>query len=183
MPHVTKAEFARIMGVKRVTVTRACQRGRLSRALVKDATGHEVLDLEIAKQEWEDNCKEHNRSEALQAREASRKAVAVPTIDTPPEPEEDEEEPSPVGPDGKPMSSAERKRHWDAVAAEIKARKAAGELCEIAVFEKKVADLAARFKTKLLGVPSRAKQADPDLTIEQITLVENLIRECLESDD
>lgn len=171
---VTKSEFARHIRVDRVAVTRACQRGRLSRALVKDETGHEVLDLEIAEQEWVENCKEHNRSEALHEREAARLSSITPPPVVNPSPTIAA---SPATP--KEMGAAERKRHWDAKKAELQYREAAGELCDKAVFEHRVAELATQFKTRLLGVPSRVKQADPDLTTKQILMIEALIREAL----
>lgn len=45
------------------------------------------------------------------------------------------------------------------------------------------ADVIAKFsmvKTRLLGVPSRARQRDPSLTGRQVAMVDELIREALE---
>jgi phage terminase Nu1 subunit (DNA packaging protein) len=69
---------------------------------------------------------------------------------------------------------------------------AEAELAEIELAEKRAAlvlaaDVEARLvnehtraRTKLLGVPARARQQDPTLTPEHLVLIEDLIREALE---
>jgi hypothetical protein len=63
---------------------------------------------------------------------------------------------------------------------EIKRRKAEGELVERAAVERAQSDLAAIVRTKLLGVPSRAKQRIPHLTVQEVEELTLLIREALE---
>lgn len=81
------------------------------------------------------------------------------------------------------MDYAEARRRREAAEAE----KAEIELAELkqtlipaADVEARLVGVFSRCKTKLLGVPSRARQQDPGLTTAQIALVDALIREGLE---
>ncbi|WP_224240203.1 hypothetical protein [Hyalangium gracile] len=72
------------------------------------------------------------------------------------------------------------KVYWQARKAELEFREAAGELVPAAGVRAELEDVFRKCRTKLLGVPSRAKQAMPELTTAQIAKFEGLIRESLE---
>ena len=57
---------------------------------------------------------------------------------------------------------------------------AAVEAMTDAELEARLVTLFASCKTKLLGIPSRARQADPTLSSVQVAIVESLVREALE---
>jgi phage terminase Nu1 subunit (DNA packaging protein) len=64
--------------------------------------------------------------------------------------------------------------------AELDLAERAATLVESGAVEAQLVEVFARCRTKLLAVPSRVRQADPALTVRQLTLVEELIREALE---
>ena len=68
----------------------------------------------------------------------------------------------------------------DAEKAEIDVARMKGELLVARDVEDRMVAVFASCKTKLLGIPSRARQADPALTSSQVTLIEELVREALE---
>lgn len=67
-----------------------------------------------------------------------------------------------------------------AALAEIELAEKQGELVPVADVESKLVGVFSSCKTKLLGIPSRARQRDPGLTLAQVALIETLVREALE---
>ncbi len=63
---------------------------------------------------------------------------------------------------------------------ELERRQKEGLLLERKVVERTWASLVTAAKVKLLGIPSRAKQRIPHLTLEEIDLLTELVRESLE---
>lgn len=89
----------------------------------------------------------------------------------------------PIAPDVDEPSLLEvRSRHELAKAqlAEIDLAERRAELVLVAELDVRLTSLFASCKTKLLGIPSRARQADPKLTAPQVALIESLVREALE---
>lgn len=74
---------------------------------------------------------------------------------------------------------AEAQKFWQAKLAELKFRKEAKELVQASEVEAEWAKLLGEVRSKLLGVPTRVKQAAPHLTVADVVLVESLIREAL----
>ena len=67
-----------------------------------------------------------------------------------------------------------------ALLAELDLAERRRELLPARDVEARLADAFANCKTKILGVPSRARQMDPALTHAQLALFEKLLREALE---
>lgn len=67
-----------------------------------------------------------------------------------------------------------------ATLVELELEEKRGALVRVEDVEAKWADIVAVFRTKLLGVPARARVRDPSLSGKQVTLIDNLIRESLE---
>lgn len=91
--------------------------------------------------------------------------------------------PTAPGGGGEDLSLVEvRARHELAKAqlAEIELAEKRGDLVEVAEVDARLTGVFTSCKTKLLGVPSRARQADPSLSVAQIALIESLVREALE---
>lgn len=146
-----------------MTITRAVKRGRLRETVVRDEKGRPcgISDFAAADLEWDANSDYTDAAHRLEAA-----PVTVPP--------EGSKSPTTLA-----EASVEEKK-WRAKLAELKYREAIGELIPVKDAEKRIADLVTAFKTRLLGLPSRAKQADPSLSVVQIGLVENLVREALE---
>lgn len=70
---------------------------------------------------------------------------------------------------------------WKSKQAELKFLLAAGELVEARDVEARLVAVFTECKTKLLGLPSRAKQALPHLSLADISTLDALVRESLEA--
>lgn len=163
---LSQRAFAKILGVSNVQVNRAIKSGRLS----KGVRNGQIVDVELAKREW-------NASEDLGRANLKMLAAAA----------ERRAEPGPeMGPasalkEGAGVfEAAAAQKFWQAKQAELKFKREAGELVPAADLRAEVVSAFTEVKTKLLGIPARAKQQDPELTVVQIALFEGLIREALE---
>jgi hypothetical protein len=76
--------------------------------------------------------------------------------------------------------SRARREAAEAALAEIELDEKRRELVPVRDVEARLVGVFSSCKTKLLGVPSRARQRDPTLTPAQIVLLEELVREALE---
>ncbi|MDB4884155.1 MAG: hypothetical protein JWL95_2921 [Gemmatimonadetes bacterium] len=76
--------------------------------------------------------------------------------------------------------SRARREAAEATLVEIELAEKRNELLPAKDVESRLVNVFAGCKTKLLGVPSRARQRDPSLTGPQIELFDSLIREALE---
>ena len=75
--------------------------------------------------------------------------------------------------------SRARKEAALAALAEIELAEKLGELVPAYDVERRLVSVFSGCKTKLLGIPSRARQRDPSLTVQQVAMIERLIREAL----
>jgi hypothetical protein len=155
-----------------MAVSRAVKAGRVDKSVARDATGKAIgiFDPEAADREWAAVTKDKHVPHAVQ----DRQAPALPGGD--PEVE--------VGEDGQPIPprsvSAARKEAAEARLAELKLALEEAKVIPAQNVEVRLANLFTQCKTKLLGVPSRARQQDPGLTASQLALLEGLIRGALE---
>ena len=177
-------DYARRRGVSPMAVSRAVTAGRLTKSVVRDAKGDpKIADADLADREWEattdysrapGTVKERAAAERLDGAHgtvAGRKSAARPR-------------PAVVD-DGMPeeLSLAEesaKEKHWKARIAELEFRERSGELVDAKAMEAKLADMFTTVRTKLLGLPTRAKQQLPHLTASDVTLLDSLVREALE---
>lgn len=168
-------------GGSHVAVLNAIKGGRL-----KDSVrAGKIVDADLADREWAANT---NYAEApLAVREAgvARDAPgrAAPELDVVdvlgPEPPEGE-----GAADAGVMSMKEAARLrlvWQAKREELKFKQEARELVPVRDVDAKLQDVFRVCRTKLLGIPSRARQQMPELTPVQVGLLEGLIREALEA--
>lgn len=72
------------------------------------------------------------------------------------------------------------KEHYLAKQAEIEYQKAAGELVAVSDVKKEWHAIASVVRTKILGIPSKAKQRIPDLSRDQFIILEKITRDALE---
>lgn len=88
---------------------------------------------------------------------------------------------SPTGPQVNDLAVARARREAaQARMAELELARQEGELVLAKDVEARLADVFLRCRTKLLGVPTRAREQDPTLTDQQIKLVDELIHEACE---
>lgn len=76
--------------------------------------------------------------------------------------------------------SRARKEAAQAALAELELERERGRLVAARDVARGIADMIIACRAKLLGVPSRAKQAMPELTSEQVDVIDSLVREALE---
>lgn len=157
-------------GGSQAAVNRAIRAGRLKASVSKDDSGRTRIDPEAADREWA----------------ATTRAEYVPLTGPGATPvREGASAASRTGPGAEeptPELAESRARHEAAKAAlaELDLREREGELVAAAEVKAGMVAVFTRAKTKLLGIPSRARQQDPGLTQGQFALIEGLIREALE---
>lgn len=146
-----------LVGTTHGAVQAAIKSGRLVKAVVNGKIDSAIADAEWASTTLED-----------------RVPLTGPTS-----PASDDEDDLP---DGIPSlkESRARREAAEAALAEIELAEKRSELVLAADVESRLVNVFSRCKTKLLGVPSRARQRDPGLTGPQVSLIEALIREALE---
>lgn len=151
--------YAKRRGVSVEAVSQAAKNGRLSKSVVRGAHRRVkgISDPDLADREWA----ETTRVEMipLSGPAAQRGAGGEPS-------------PLAVGRSRLEMARAEL--------AEMEIAQRKGELVKAVDLEARLVGIFGGCKTKLLAVPSRARQEDPDLTAAQLALFEALIREALE---
>lgn len=72
------------------------------------------------------------------------------------------------------------KAYWQAKTAELDFKEAAGELVPAVGVKAELESVFRSCRTKLLGIPSRARQLLPGLSVADVGVIENLVREALE---
>ncbi|AGC43265.1 hypothetical protein MYSTI_01934 [Myxococcus stipitatus DSM 14675] len=153
--------YAKHRGCSHVAVLKAIKRGRL----VKSITPDKKVIPSIADREWIENT---DLTRAPQRAPEIQVTAVIPP------------EPAPSAPPVSINDAALRQKHWQAQLAELKYRKAAGELVEVAQVRHHLEDVFRQCRTRLLGLPTRIKQGLPHLTVADHALVDAYIREVLE---
>jgi phage terminase Nu1 subunit (DNA packaging protein) len=144
------------------SVQRAIKRERISVVLVDGVK--RIPDPEAADREWAANTDHSRASGAIKDLVDGVEGDAL----------ED-------GNDGPSLSKeSAREKHWKAHLAELTYRQRAGELVGAAAVAAEYSDFCTTVRTKLLGLPSRMKQAHPDLSLEQLATLDDYVREALE---
>lgn len=138
---------------------RAVKRRRLDKCLVIVKGKPKIADVALADQEWEANTDLTKAPASVKARAAAR-GVAVPSISL-------------------AEAAAEEKR-WKAERAKLEFQARSGELISAKEVEARLVEDFARFRTKALGVPSKAKQLIPALTAADVRTLARVMRELLE---
>lgn len=183
---ITQAAYARhraargLAGASKVAVGRAVKVGRLKDCLEVVSGVARIKDVALADREWEANTDAGMQLKALglttppaalAALMARPSPLPSPTFDNPPEPEDTV---------GDFQAARTRKEVALADMAELKFREAAGELIPARDVERQLSGYLVNCKTRLLAIPSRAKQALPHLVAADLVVLEGLLRESLE---
>lgn len=185
--------YAKLRGVSAMSVSRAVSAGRLKASVVRDEHGQpKIADVALADREWEAATDYSKAPAAVKQQAAERQraktdrpaapvkpaaaAAPSPPAARPRSPADDEP--------GAPLSLAEesaREKHWRARIAELEFKKRAEELVDAKAMKAQLSDSFTKVRTRLLGLPTRAKQQLPHLTIADIGTLDSLVREALEA--
>lgn len=138
-------------GKTRASVQEAIESGRLAASVAYVGGRPRIRDVELADREWAE----------------ATKAEHIPITN---------------GGEGASALAAARTRRETALAglAEIELAKEQGALVRAADVEAAMVGMITRSRNKIMGVPAGLRQRDPTFTLEQVRLVEDLIREALE---
>jgi hypothetical protein len=175
--------YARHRDVSPTAVHRAIESGRLVKCVVRDAAGkfRGITDLALADREWAEST---DLTKAPMSVIVHTEQLGSPAA-TPGPAGADLPEPSAavLEADSERLSlstATAREKHWKAKTAELDYKKQIGELVDAKEVEARIVDEYSRVRTKMLGVARKAKAQLPHLTREDVTTIDNLIREVLE---
>jgi hypothetical protein len=173
-PRISLKEYAAHRGVSVQAVKKAIKFERLKKSLVSSSTGrYKIRSITAADLEWEQNTdpKLQRGVAAINAEELEAELGRRP----------DEKDPEPASDVASRRKWSGMRERFAALREKARYEEETGKLVDRAAFEKVAARIASEVKTKLLGVPSRAKQRIPALTAADITALDDLIREALEA--
>lgn len=180
---ITQAAYAKRRGVSAMAVSKAISTGRLRESVILIDGTAKIRDPDLADREWARNTDVSQAPTYVQEREAARAAAAATSpfaahslvVSAGPARPPEESDP------GSELSRAGAAvKLWDARMRELKYREAAGELVPAASVRAQLAKVFGACKTKLLGIPSQAKQALPHLSIADLEKLGEIVRESLE---
>jgi hypothetical protein len=83
-------------------------------------------------------------------------------------------------PDVSIAAASAAEKHWRSKKAELDYKKAAAELVDAKEITAAFTQLIVTSRTKLLGLPTKAKSRLPHLTLEDLAVLEEIVRESLE---
>jgi hypothetical protein len=153
---VTKAEAARALNISPQAMTRAIREGRVKTKI--SAAGREMVELDGLRERY--------------AATTQRKIGGADLGDTPPRKS------------GEPIpdynESRARTEFLKAELLELERAEKERTLIPAAEVEAKWVELVTIARTKLMGMPSKAKQRMPDLSADDIAILEDIVRESLE---
>jgi phage terminase Nu1 subunit (DNA packaging protein) len=154
---MSQSEYARRRDCSQKAVADAIKDGRVSRSVVRVNGVAKIADPDLADEEWAANTRTKATPEAKAAADAAYQSMRA---------QHEREK----------LRLAELKRQE----AELDLAKKRGSLIEFAKAEADVADAFRAVRTRLLSVPSRARQRRPTLSDGDIELFEELIEVALE---
>ena len=163
MPLITRKEAAEKMGVTIQAVYGAIKEGRLT--AMTDDKGKIVINSDTLEKEW------YSKSAFRRVRTTSKDSNVVvhksrlsKTNESIPEYEE----------------SKARTEHLKAELLELDRKVKENELVAMEEVENKWCDIITNARTKLLGIPAKAKQRIPDLDTNAVACLDDIVREALE---
>ena len=171
--------YARQRGVSHQAVLRAIARGRLQTSLIVVAGVTKIADRARADQEWAANTDLSKAPDHIKARAAALEGDQDPEATT-----AEGDAPAAAAEGDEPASLANSsaiEKHWKAKLAELHYKQRAGELVHAADMTAAIAEAFSTLRTKLLGLPSKAKQQLPHLTLSDLATLDSIVRETLEA--
>lgn len=169
--------YAKRRGVSVEAVSRAITRGRLLNSVTRIAGVPKIADPELADQEWDANTDLSRAPDAVKARAAAGSGATAGDVG----PGDDFEGESEAQAGRELAAASAREKHWRAQTAELNYKVRAGELVNAKEMAAAMADAFSTVRTKLLALPSQAKQRLPHLTLDDLATLEELVREDLDA--
>jgi hypothetical protein len=163
MTLLTKTEASRVLGVSRQSIYNAIKENRLS--VVVDADGTEKIDSNTMREEWAKNTQTRINVGPVRQREKQPRAPRLgKTQESIPDYDE----------------SRARTEHLKAELLELERQQKEGLLVKAEEVELKWVEIVTLARTKIMGIPTKAKQRIPDLDTDAVTMLEDIVRETLE---
>lgn len=182
MSLITKADAARALGVTKEAVYAAIKTNRIS--VVRTNDGRELINSETMRDEWARNTQKRigrgpkppagtvertpkrpgeltpaeRRAEAAPAQNIAQTVEPVPDYDL----------------------SRARTEHLKAELLELERKQKEQILVKADEIEAKWVEIITMARTKIMGIPTKAKQRIPDLDTDAIGLLDDIVRETLE---
>jgi len=177
MALITRAEAARALGVTPEAVYAAVKSGRLS--VIQSRDGKPLVNSETMREEWAKNTQTRigmgpkppgpgKEKKPLRSREERMASREEPRISRTSESIPDYDE------------SRARTEHLKAELLELERQQKEGLLVKAEEVEHEWVEIITRARTKLLGIPTKAKQRIPDLDTDAIGVLDDIVREALE---
>lgn len=155
---ISLTAYAKHRGVSKEAVSRAIKKGRLARCVERNERGQpKIRSADEADAEWAETTR-------------PQPAVMPPTSD----------DPSAAGVYVYAVEAA-REKHFKANLAELEFKTKSGEVINGDEAREIVIERFTEVRTKLLGLPRRIRQRFPQLTTEDVRVIDNLVREALEA--
>ena len=168
MQGITVAEFAKIKGVSATAVHKAIASGRLVNCLISDPRYKKPrIDPVVAAQEWEKNTDHNKRHTGKDLRPRPERAEPL--------------ERAPHNPGGQVAPTAKQiMDNYKARLLKLDYDRRAGLLIEADKVKSEWFKIVTEAKTKILGLPAKAKANLPHLSPADIAVIDRLCREALE---
>jgi hypothetical protein len=183
MALISKADAARALGVTSEAVYAAIRTNRLS--VVRTGDGRELVNSATMREEWERNTQKRiGRGPKPPAGTVERtplrpgEAESKQPTPTPPPPPSDLARTTEIVPEYN--ESRARTEHLKAELLELERKQKEQILVKSEDVEAKWVEIITLARTKILGIPTKAKQRIPDLDTDAISLLDDIVRETLE---
>jgi hypothetical protein len=170
---LTVPKYATHRGKDPSAVRYAIREGKISKAIVRDGT-RILIDPEIADKEWQ------TRLDPTDMETPNPRVKSSPVTKRNKNKEWNPEDPYDTSMLVPVLVSRMRREAHEAELMRIKVEKEIGKLIPAEDIEKQWVGLATITKTKVLGIPSKARQRIPELTDGQYSVLEMIVREALE---
>jgi len=183
MALISKADAARALGVTKEAVYAAIRTNRLS--VVRTGDGRELINSSTMREEWARNTQKRigrgpkppaGTVERTPLRHGERESR--PSIPTSTPPSTDLARTTEHIPDYE--ESRARTEHLKAELLELERKQKEKILVKAEEIEAKWVEIITLARTKILGIPTKAKQRIPDLDTDAITVLDDIVRETLE---
>jgi hypothetical protein len=183
MALISKADAARALGVTSEAVYAAIRTNRLS--VVRTGDGRELVNSATMREEWDRNTQKRIGRGPKPPAGTTERTPMRPGELTPQERRDQQAE------SGRNLAdtneaipdyneSRARTEHLKAELLELERKEKERILVKAEEVEAKWVEIITMARTKILGIPTKAKQRIPDLDTDAISLLDDIVRETLE---
>jgi hypothetical protein len=183
MPLITQSEAARLLDVSKQAVHKAVVSGRLTGH--SDSKGRVFIDSLTMREEWDRNTQKRIGRGPKPPAGTTERTPKRPGELTPQERRDQQADPGRNLADTNEAipdynESRARTEHLKAELLELERKEKERILVKAEEVEAKWVEIITMARTKILGIPTKAKQRIPDLDTDAISLLDDIVRETLE---